>query len=84
MGKPNFDKSIRHHLSEAAVFKVWRKKAELSRHRKGYVFYNQKERFLSQAGKSMESPENSCFFFLLNPSKGNNNCQMQFKCSILK
>lgn len=81
MGKPNFDKSIRHHLSEAAVFKVWRKKAELSRHRKGYVFYNQKERFLSQAGKSMESPE---IFFLLNPSKGNNNCQMQFKCSILK
>lgn len=68
MGKPNFDKSIRHHLSEAAVFKVWRKKAELSRHRKGYVFYNQKERFLSQAGKSMESPE-IFFFFFVKPIK---------------
>ena len=82
MGKPNLVKSIEYscHLSrvksEGAVFKACSKISELFGHRKRHVnaFCKHKEGYLSQAGRSAESPENKTF--LSNSSRRHKNWQM--------
>lgn len=82
VGEPNLVKSIEYsyHLSrvksEVAVFKAYSKMSELSGHRKRHVnaFYKHEERYLSQVGRSTESPEKKTF--LSSSSKRHNNWQM--------
>lgn len=82
VGKPNLVKSIEYscHLSrvksEGAVFKAYSNMSERSGHRKRHVnaFYKHKARYLSQVGRSAESPDSKTF--LSNSSKRRNNWQM--------
>lgn len=79
--KPNLIKSIEHsyHLSrvksEGAVFRAYREMSELPGHgkRRVGVFCKHKERYLSQVGRSAESPENKTL--PSNSSKRRNNWQ---------